>query len=407
MAGRVPVSAVAALLLVRLADESAVFIPFGTLEAFRADLGLTYAQAGTVLAAIAPGALVGGVFAYAADRCSRRLIAGGGAFGFALSLAMFAGGRSFAVLVVAGFVMGLASTAMVDGAEVALVELAGDDLRRYLARSNLLATGGDLLGPALIAVVVVAGLSWRVAFAVGAGLMALYGLALSSAPLPPPGGDGEGDGEGGDGDARRPALVEVLRDPAVWAIGVIGLLMTPFDEALVGFTIALLEQERGASGATATVVAIVGVVGGVLAFTVLAKRFEHVDEDRLLLRSMWVMAVAAIAIAVVPVLALVAVAGLLVSVGLSLGWLAVQHRSLTLRPGQVGTTKAVLNAIEFTGFWIPVAIGAVADRVGLTVAVGSYGLLGGAIVVLAWWAGRRNRHRAVTQRLSPLDARSS
>ena len=74
-----------------------------------------------MLAAIAPGALVGGVFAYAADRASRRLIAGGGAFGFALSLALFAGARSFGALVVAGFVMGLASTAMVDGAEVALV----------------------------------------------------------------------------------------------------------------------------------------------------------------------------------------------------------------------------------------------------------------------------------------------
>ena len=344
-----------------------------------------------MLAAIAPGALVGGVFAYAADRCSRRLIAGGGAFGFALSLALFAGGRSFAVLVAAGFVMGMASTAMVDAAEVALVDLAGDDLRRYLARSNLLAEVGDLLGPVLIAAVVVAGLSWRVAFAVAAALMALYALWLCAAPLPGPIRDGDGDD--GDGGGARPGLGDVVRDPAVWVLGLIGLLMTPFDEALVGFTIALLEQERGASGATATVVAIVGVVGGVVAFTVLAKRFEGIDDDRLLLRSMWVMSVAAVAIAVVPVLALVAVAGLLVSVGLSLGWLAVQHRSLTLRPGQVGTTKAVLNAIEFTGFWIPVAIGALADRAGLSVAVGSYGVLGGAIVALAWWSGPRSKRK--------------
>ena len=397
-------SAVAALLLVRLADESAVFVPFGTLESFRADLGLTYAQAGTVLAAIGPGALVGGVFAYAADRCSRRLIAGGGAFGFALSLALFAGGRSFAVLLAAGFLMGLASTAMVDAAEVALVDVAGEDLRRYLARSNLLAEVGDLLGPLLIAAVAVAGLSWRVAFAVGAGLMAVYGLWLSAAPLPPPVND-SGDGarvEDAGAGGRRPGLRDVLCDPAVWVMGLIGMLMTPFDEALVGFTIALLEQERGASGATATVVAIVGVVGGVLAFTVLARRFEGVDDDRLLVWSMAVMAAGAVAIAVVPVLALVAVAGFLVAVGLSLGWLAVQHRSLTLRPGQVGTTKAVLGAIEFTGFWIPVAIGALADRAGLTAAVGSYGLLGGAMVGLAWWSSRR---RAAIPLRGPLGPR--
>ena len=381
----------AVLLVVRLADESAVFLPFGALESFRADVGLTYAQAATVLAAMAPGAVVGGLFAAAADRFSRRMIAGGGALAFALSLAMFAGGRSFAVLAVAAFVMGAASTAMVDGAEVALDDVAGDDLRRYLARVNLLATVGDLLGPALLAGVVVSGLSWRVSFGAGAGVMALYGVALATAPLPPPVGP---DGDDGDADNGRPGLVAVLRDPGVWVIGLIGLLMTPFDEALVGFTVALLEHDRGASGPVATVVAFVGVAGGVLSFTVLARRFDGVPDRRLLLRSTWLMAGGAVAIAVVPVLALVAVAGLTTSVGLSLAWLAVQHRSLTVRPGQVGTTKAVLNGIEFMGFAIPVAIGVVADRAGLTVAVGSYGVLGAALVVLAWWSSRREEARS-------------
>ena len=69
------------MLVARLADESAIFLPFGSLESFRADLGLTYAQAGAVLAAIAPGALVGGVFAAAADRYSRRVISAGGGSG--------------------------------------------------------------------------------------------------------------------------------------------------------------------------------------------------------------------------------------------------------------------------------------------------------------------------------------
>lgn len=34
-------SAVGAVLIARLADESAIFLPFGALESFRADLGLT------------------------------------------------------------------------------------------------------------------------------------------------------------------------------------------------------------------------------------------------------------------------------------------------------------------------------------------------------------------------------
>jgi FSR family fosmidomycin resistance protein-like MFS transporter len=380
---------VAAVLVARLADESAIFLPFGALESFRADLGLTYAQAGAVLAAIAPGALAGGVFAAAADRYSRRVISAGGAFGFALALAMFALGGSFPVLAAGAVLMGMASTAMVDGAEVALVDLAGDDLRRYLARSNLLATVGDLLGPALLASAVVAGLSWRAAFGAGAVLMTLYAVALSGAPLPAPARVAGGDEEGG----RRPGLVAVLRDPAVWVLGVIGLLMVPFDEPLVGFTVALLEQDRGASPAVATVVAFIGITGGVLAFTVLARRFEAVDDRRLLVGSVAAMAGGAVTIAVVPVLAVVAVAGLVTAIGLSLAWLAVQHRSLLLRPGQVGTTKAVLGAIESAGAWLPVAIGVVADRAGLTWAVGSFGIVGVVLLALASWDGRR---RALT-----------
>ena len=378
-------SALVAVLLVGFADESAVFLPFGTLESFRSDIGLTYAQGCAVLAAITPGAVLGGVFAAAADHRSRRVIAAGGAFAFAVSLAMFAIGRSFATLALGAMVMGMASTALVDAAEGALVDLADDegDLRRWLARANVLATVGDLLGPALLAAVAIAGHSWRVAFGAAAVLMALYAVGLAVAPLPRPTRDGDGEEDGGS------ALAAVLRDPAVWVFGLIGLLMAPFDEPLVGFTIALLEQERGASSSAANVVALVAVGGGVLAFTVLARRVEPVDDDRLLLRSVAVMTAAALAIAVVPVVVVIALAALAASVGLGLAWLAVQHRSLTLRPGQVGTTKAVLGLVEGAGFWIPVAIGLVADRSGLAAAVGSYALLGAGIAILARWSARR------------------
>jgi hypothetical protein len=165
--------------------------------------------------------------------------------------------------------------------------------------------------------------------------------------------------------------------------------MVPFDEPLVGFTVALLEQERGASPAVATVVAFIGITGGVLAFTVLARRFEAVDDRRLLIGSVAAMAGGAVAIAVVPVLAVVALAGLVTAIGLSLAWLAVQHRSLLLRPGQVGTTKAVLGAIESTGAWLPLAIGVVADRAGLTWAVGSFGIVGVVLLALSSWDGRK------------------
>lgn len=326
--------------------------------------------------------MAGSGFSAAADRFSRRVIAAAGAFGLAASLATFALGASFAVLVLAALVMGAASTAMVDAAEVALVDLVGDDLRRYLARSNLFGTVGGLVGPVIIAAVLAVGLSWRVAFGIGALLLALYGLALSATPLPPPTVHAD-DGDGSDDHAPWPVLIAIIRDPAVWVIGLIGLLMNPFDEPLVGFTIALLEQDRGVSAALATAVAFVGVTGGLASYTVLARRFEGVEDHRLLLGSVIGMTVGVIIIAVVPLLPFVALGAFVTSVGLNLGWLAVQHRSLTLRPGQVGTTKAVLGAIELAGFWIPMAIGALADSAGLVSAVAAYGALGLALIWLA------------------------
>ena len=94
------------------------------------------------------------------------------------------------------------------------------------------------------------------------------------------------------------------------------------------------------------------------------------------------MTAGALVIPLVPVLAGVAVGLFVSAVGLNLGWLAVQHRSLTLRPGQVGTTVAVLGAIEFAGFWIPIAIGAIADHAGLRAALASYAVFGALMVAL-------------------------
>ena len=390
------------MLLVRLADETAFFLPSGTLESFRADLGLSYAQAGTVLAVVAPGALLGGVFPVAADRFSRRVIAAGGAFGFAAGLAAFGLGASFEVLLAAAFVMGAASTAMVDAAEVALVDLVGNDLRRYVARSNLLGTVGALVGPAIVAAVAVAGFSWRSAFLVAAGLMALYAALLATVPLPPPPpGNGDGDEAGGSSARSVLSVLSVLKDRRVRLLGLVGLLMNPFDEPLVGFTIALLEQVRGASTSAATLVTVIGLAGGVLTYAVLARLLEGWSENALLERGAVLMTAGALVIALVPVVAVVAVAAFAASVGLNVAWLGLQHRTLTVRPGQVGTTKAVLSAIEFAGFWIPVAIGAAADAAGLVVAVGTYVVLGAAMIgltrALAW---TRAPERAGDDRLS-------
>ncbi|HEV7759133.1 MAG TPA: hypothetical protein VGO78_09095 [Acidimicrobiales bacterium] len=67
-----PRSVLAAVLAVRLLDESSAFVLPGTFESLRADLGLSYSQASSSFVAIAVGAVAGTAATVAADYRSRR-----------------------------------------------------------------------------------------------------------------------------------------------------------------------------------------------------------------------------------------------------------------------------------------------------------------------------------------------
>ena len=133
---RVPFSLVAALLLVDLADEWLTFLPSGSLESIRADLGLTYAEVGLVLVALPAGGLIGNSLSVAADFVSRRLLASVGALLYGICLIAFGLADSLVVLLVASFVWGIASDAFVHSCQVAVVDLCRDDLAPALARLN-------------------------------------------------------------------------------------------------------------------------------------------------------------------------------------------------------------------------------------------------------------------------------
>ena len=107
-----------ALLAVRLLDESTSFVLPGTFESLRADLGLSYSEASSAFLAIAVGAVAGGVATVAADYRSRRVIAAGGAIVSAGALAVIAVADSYGLLLAGAFMVGAASTAMVDTCEI-------------------------------------------------------------------------------------------------------------------------------------------------------------------------------------------------------------------------------------------------------------------------------------------------
>jgi predicted MFS family arabinose efflux permease len=379
------VGLVAALLCTRLLDEAAGFVPHGTFESFRRDLDLTYAQASAVLAAAAPGAILGNGFSIAADYVSRRVLAAGGAAGYALSLFAFGMGDSFAMLVAASFGIGLASTALIDASEIALVDVAGDDLPSTLASANLVAEIGDLMGPLLIVVTTGLGFGWRTPVLLAAVAMAVYAIWLAILPLPPP----QRSAHGQEHDRPARALRAVMADRRVWFYALVAVLLGPLDESLLAFLIAFAQEQRGLSPTVALVLAMGTIVGAIVVFAVRALR--PIDPVGSLVPSAVAMAVTTVALVVFGSTAAMAGAAFAFGAAIAAFWAHLHPRILLLRPGQTGTVKAVISTVEFLGFGLPIAYGAVADAHGVTAGFACYAATAIALAVLCTRAPRPDR----------------
>ena len=163
---RLPAGVVRGALVVRLLDEWWAYLPAGTIEDQRFDLGISYAQAGWLLAMLTLGGLIGSPIASLADLGHRRLLAVTGALVLAGGLAAFAFGASYPLLVLAAVCMGGASDLVIRPLESSLAEVAGDDLDRQLGRQHLVTWFGDFVGPALLALGAATVIGWQGVFGI-------------------------------------------------------------------------------------------------------------------------------------------------------------------------------------------------------------------------------------------------
>jgi len=376
LAARAPYSLLAALMLVRFADEWVTFFPAGSIAPIRADLHLTYVQAGVVLTALPAGGILGHGFGVAADFVSRRALAVFGAAMYAVCMAAFALADSFVVLVVASFVWGAASDAFVHGCEVALVDLYRDQLAPTLARVNAFGAVGDLLGPLMLAGAAAAGVSWRWVFAFGAATMALYALWLLAQRFPPPAPP--------EAEESTPwyTVLAVLRDRRVILLAVVGGLFSVLDEPFWGFVIAYLEDVRHLSGGLATLAAAVGVTGGLAGYLSVGAATRRWSERTALLGATVAVSLAVAGLVYLPLLPARAAAGFAFGYTGAVFYSVLQAALLGLRPGQAGTTGAVASTIGLFGIAFPPLVGAVADRAGLGAGLSVYAAVPAVMLVL-------------------------
>lgn len=364
------------MLSARLVDEWLAFLPFGVLDDLAGQPGRDLASAGLLLACIYVGGLAGGVLVVAADHVSRRLLASLGAAGFGLSLAGFALPLPLWAAAIAAAGLGMSSDAMVYGCETALVDLAGDDLPRQLARQNFLASIGDFLGPLSLAAVLAIGLPWQVALWLGAAVAFVYAVVLAGLPLPPPSAP----------EGARQAVASVaatLRDVRVWAIAAIVLGVSALDEPFVGFAIARWRSD-GAPAAIATLLSVAWVVGGLAGTGLLAVRRRTAPVALTAPAAALVVGVAGVALLPwwlsPPASALTGLATVVL-------WTTMQDRMLRLSPGRAGTTTAVVGYLTLPELAFPVIAGVLADRHGLQAALTLYLVVGVATAVAVVLAG--------------------
>ena len=384
---RAPYGLVAALVLVRFADEWTTFFPAGTLEPIRHDLGLSYAGVAGVLVALPAGGILGNVFLVAADYVSRRLLASLGALTYGLAMIAFGVGHSLPVLLTAAFAWGAASDAFVHASEVALVDLAEDALGKTLARMNAWASVGDLLGPATLAVAAMLGFGWRGAFIGGGVAMLGYAAWLATQRFPPP-----------HPPEKLPnplaGVWAIARDREVLLLAVVLGLFSLLDEPLDGFMIAYFERVRGFAPALATAPVVAILVGGMAGFAV----FERLAGGRS--PRVVILACAAAMIVTLPVAIYAPFLPLELAAGLGFGaagavfYTTLESVVLALRPGQAGATGAVVSTIGMLGMGFPALVGALADSRGLGAGLALYAAIPPVTLALAAWWRRAPRRPA-------------
>jgi hypothetical protein len=100
------------------------------------------------------------------------------------------------------------------------------------------------------------------------------------------------------------------------------------------------------------------VVGAFVGYVSLRARPAHLAVDAP------VLAAATVACVVAPDAATATIASAAVGVFLARVWVDVQRRSLSVRPGQAGTVRAVMTVIESGALALPLVAGVAADAFG-------------------------------------------
>ena len=376
---RIRMGALGAALAVELVDELVDGTKSAAMPLIRHDLALSYLQIGLLAAVpLVVGGILElpiGVSSGAGPRRRRMILSGGLVFIASVLAAGLA--TSFAGLLIALTIFFPASGMFVSLTQAALMDSAPDRRAQYMARWTLAGSVGAVTGPVLVAVVLGAGSTWRLAFVLIAGLSAAAWCAAAWTgrvdKTNPQHGNGA-DPSSADADhavngdsawSGWRAAGSIVRSSGAlrWlllleAANLLLDVLTPF------LALYLVAVGHVAPSVAALAVAVrlgSGLVGDVIVIRALA-RFE---AGRVLRASIWAALVLLPAFLLVPGLGskLVLLAALTIATA---PWYPVLQAELYASlPGRSGLAVSLTSASGLLGALGPLAVGLLAEGFGL------------------------------------------
>ncbi len=360
-----PAAFVTVLLLIEFLDE---FV-FGAGEAawplIRDDLALTYAQIGLLLGVPKIiGNLIEPALGILGDVWKRRVLVLGGGVMFALACLLTATSHSFWPLLLSFVLFYPSSGAFVSLSQATLMDTDPSRHEQNMARWTFAGSVGVVAGPLLLGAATLIGFGWRSVYVVFAALALL--LALVAARFHFPNGV---EANGGSERTRfrdgvRAALRALRRRKVLrW------LILLDFSDlmldVLLGYLALYMVDVAGVTPAQAGIAVAVWSGLGLLGDLLLIPLLERVRGLAYLRLSAVIELALYVGFLLVPgfwpKLALLGLLGLFNS-----GWYAIlQGRLYSEMPGQSGTVMAVGNVFGIAASLIPLALGLVAERMGL------------------------------------------
>jgi predicted MFS family arabinose efflux permease len=382
----------AVLLGVELLDELASGIAFAGSPGIQQTFATSYATTAWVLLLV-PAVLalvLEPIIFLAADRWPRRHFVRAGLAAMALSSLGAALAPTPLVLSLAVALMAVSAGTGVALAQATLVDLFPAARERVMTRWALMGLIGDLVGPALLAVLAAVGLGWRAGFAMVAAGLALWTLFLFR-PFPEPPRAPEAAGEDGDEPGMLAALRLALGNRRLILWMAASAFCDLLDEILVVFASLHLRDDLGAGPTQRAVVLgafIAGGAGGVLWAERLLRRHAPL---RVLAGFSAACVVSYLVWLLMPCWWLSAIAMLAVGAAASPLYPITQAQAYAALPGRSGAVNAAGHLFTPLAMALPWLLGRLADHAGTTAALLVLVAEPLAIFLIAARAGAKDR----------------